>query len=394
MILFKSNNGTLRIFSFQEKNWEYIYFGWKHREDPSSSFVLVEGVENGGGIRRVPYDDITKTQLLERAQQIFFPNGKNSSLQTVELENCDVGLGNFAGEPFTEKESFESTLSDYLTRHGLFASKVKFYLLTTKKNSPSEAVKGVSKNEDLRERVSHSKSLISMSGSIDTSLSQSLTSRLETPQFQKNVHDAVLYVDDSRRKLNAEFRRVVTSEYSQELSAVFVSGWSNCYACRSPEFLDKTEDEYHPCDDSFAISNLTVDEQVYIEPLIDSDGKPDSDAFIQSYVSPAAQQILDKPAILFGPDVVYGYEGNELFLAVVTNFHNEIGVMYEWSHDDTTVLRGAFHALMKVSNPGTYSCKIWYGDHMLSSNCVVVHAKRDPEMPSSVSSSKAEKVER
>lgn len=350
----------------------------------------MEGLENGGGIRRVPYDDMTKTQLLERAQQIFFPNGKNSSQQTVELENCDVGLGNFAGEPFTEEESFESTLSDYLTRHGLFASKVKFYLLTTKKNSPSEAVKGVSEKEDLWEGVSHSRSLISMSGGIDTSLNRSLTPHLETSQCQKNVHDAVLYVDDSRRKLTAEFRRVLTSEYSKELSAVFVSGWSNCYACRSPEFLDRTEEEYHPCDDSFAITNLTVDEQVYIETLI----KPDSDAFIQSYVSPAAPQNLDQPAILFGPDQVHGYEGNELFLGVVTNFHNEIGVMYEWSHDDTTVLRGAFHALIKVSNPGTYCCKIWYGDRLLSSNCVVVQAKRDPEMPSSVSSSKAEKLER
>ena len=48
------------------------------------------------------------------------------------------------------------------------------------------------------------------------------------------------------------------------MSAMFVSGWSKCYACRSPEFLDQSEDEYHPSDDSFAISNLTVDEQVYI----------------------------------------------------------------------------------------------------------------------------------
>ena len=278
-------------------------------------------------------------------------------------------------------------MSDYLTRHGLFASKVRFYLLTTKRNCPSEAVKGIGEKEDLWEGVSHSESRISMSGCMDTSLNRSLASRLEPSQCQKNVHDAVLYVDESRRKLNAEFRRVLTSKYSQQLSAVFVSGWSNCFAYRSTEFLDKSEDEYHPCDDSFAICNLTVDEQVYIEPLIDSSGATDSGVFIKSYVSPAAEQSQDKPAILFGPDLVYGCEGKELFLAVVTNFHNEIGVMYEWSHDDTTVLRGAFHALIKVSNPGKYSCKVWYGDQQLSSNCVVVQAKRAPGMPSIVSSS-------
>ena len=57
----------------------------------------MKGVENGGGLRRILYD-ITKAQLLEKAQQLLFPNGKNSS----KLEKCEVGLGNFAGKPFTE----------------------------------------------------------------------------------------------------------------------------------------------------------------------------------------------------------------------------------------------------------------------------------------------------
>ena len=87
----------------------------------------MKGVANGGGLQRIPYDNITKAQLLERAQQLFFPNGKN--INSIQLENCEVGLGNFAGEPFTEEESLESTLSDYFTRHDS-ASKVRFYLLT------------------------------------------------------------------------------------------------------------------------------------------------------------------------------------------------------------------------------------------------------------------------
>ena len=102
---------------------------------------------------------------------------------------------------------------------------------------------------------------------------------------------------------------------------------------------------------------------------------------------PIATQSHDQPEILYGPDEVYGYEGNQLFLAVVTNFHNEIGETYEWSLDGNTVLRG-------VTNPGTYFCKVLYGDMVLLSNCVVVKAKRAPEMSSGVSSFKADRCER
>ena len=123
-IFFQVKQCCILLFPFQENS--RIYFGWKHQENPSSSFVQVKGVANGGGLRRIPYDNITKAQLLERAQQLFFPNGKN--INSIQLENCEVGLGNFAGEPFTE-ESFESTLSDYFTRQDS-ASKVRFYLLT------------------------------------------------------------------------------------------------------------------------------------------------------------------------------------------------------------------------------------------------------------------------
>lgn len=101
---------------------------------------------------------------------------------------------------------------------------------------------------------------------------------------------------------------MLNSEYTQELDTLFVSRWSNCYTCRSVDFLYQGEEEYHPCDDSFAMSNLTVGEHVYLEPLLASSGTPGSE-FIQSYVSPIATQSHDQPEIANGPDEVYGYEG-------------------------------------------------------------------------------------
>ena len=53
----------------------------------------------------------------------------------------------------------------------------------------------------------------------------------------------------------------------------------------------------------------------------------------------------------------------------------QLGVIYEWSLDGNTVLRGAFHALSRVTVPGTYFCKVLYGDKVLSSNCVAVKGR-------------------
>ena len=173
--------------------------------------------------------------------------------------------------------------------------------------------------EDLCKEISLSKSSMSSSNAfslVGTSLDHSLASPLD--QCEKNDQD-VFYVDDSRRNLSADFRRVLTSEYTQELSTLFVSGWSNCYTCRSVDFLDQSEEKYHPCDDSFVISNLTDGGHVYLEPLFASSGTPCSE-FIQSYVPATTTQSHDQPEILNGPDEVYGYEGNQLFLGRCDQF--------------------------------------------------------------------------
>ncbi|KAK3736568.1 hypothetical protein QZH41_003150 [Actinostola sp. cb2023] len=36
------------------------------------------------------------------------------------------------------------------------------------------------------------------------------------------------------------------------------------------------------------------------------------------------------PAIMYEPDVINGYNGDNLIIGVIANFHNELGVMYSW----------------------------------------------------------------
>lgn len=89
------------------------------------------------------------------------------------------------------QKSFESTLSDYLTRHGLFASKARFYFLTTKK-SFSQTVKDVNGKEDLCMEESFSKGFMSSSNTfllMGTSPNHSLASPLDLRE--KNDWDVV-----------------------------------------------------------------------------------------------------------------------------------------------------------------------------------------------------------
>ena len=89
-------------------------------------------------------------------------------------------------------------------------------------------------------------------------------------------------------------------------------------------------------------------------------------------------------------DEVHGYERDQLFVGVVTNFHNEIGVTYEWYLNDTLFLRASLHTLIRINEPGTYFCQVLYGDLPLTSNKVEVKEqkiqKQSAEGPSNIPS--------
>ena len=235
------------FFVFQRRGGEYIYLGWKHLKNQFSPYVQVRGIANGGGLRRIPYSDLTTSQLLQRATDIFFPNGKSPLPKAGELERCTYELGNFAGEPLKDKEEHFS-LSDYLSKNGLYASRVRFYLLTTKKSKP-EACAPADESEDgsSRSLSSLNDNECSLGGS---SLSNSLLSNNDK-DLLKDTPRALFFVDDSRRKLFTEFTRITSSQYSGLLSAVIHHAWAECYFHRSENFVDDDEATYHPCNDAF-----------------------------------------------------------------------------------------------------------------------------------------------
>ncbi|KAL9965542.1 hypothetical protein ACROYT_G029356 [Oculina patagonica] len=347
----------------EKRGGEFIYLGWKHRKDQFSPYVQVRGVDNGGGLRRIAYSDYSKSALLQRATEIFFPNGKSHFPKAEELKTCTTELGNFAGEPLLQQEEHFS-LTEYLSKNGLYASRVRFYLLTTKKSNGGtvdDKPDGSARSSGDNIQLGHSLP------SNDASLQRAMELSLNEDQ------STVFFIDESRRNMCSEFTRITTSEYSGNLSAVIHSGWEDCYHHRSEEFLDEEEAKYHPCDDSFTMTSLLIADQVYLEPIVDESS---SSVVCKSFAYPMADPIPEEATILHGPDELHGYAGNELFIGVLTNFHNEIGVSYEWYLNDNVILRGATHALIKINASGTYYCRVFYGSLPLVSTKVEIREKK------------------
>ena len=118
------------------------------------------------------------------------------------------------------------------------------------------------------------------------------------------------------------------SEYSGELSTLFVTGRGACFSEISTAVLEMSIEEYHPCDDVFQLFGLSIVTKIYLEVA----GGENS---IENYLFPQAEEFSDKPTILHRPDIINGYEDNTLIIGAIGNFHNEIGVVYSWYLNDS-----------------------------------------------------------
>ena len=65
--------------------------------------------------------------------KIFFPGGKSGHAKAQKRELCEHSLCNFTGTPLSLQDA-DFSISWYLSDNGLFASHIRFYLLTTAKS--------------------------------------------------------------------------------------------------------------------------------------------------------------------------------------------------------------------------------------------------------------------
>ena len=224
--------------------------------------------------------------MLDEAKNIFFSGCKSGHAKAQKLELCDCSLGNFTGSPLSLQDA-DLSISWYLSDNGLFASRVRFYLLTTAKNQ-----------DDLENIDSSCESVEKRSYALSSSNESSgNVVKSATDSSVESASKSLLHIGDSKKSFVLEFCRHEISHYTSEGSSLCVISWADCYSSRSSKFLEYEAKEYHPCDDNFIVWSIIVDGKVYVQPDINKDDSPQ--IMQDSYCFPMYDfEASEKPLIL------------------------------------------------------------------------------------------------
>ena len=290
----------------ETKPKDFIYLSWMEAQRKS----IIRACANSWSrqrwwLRRIPFREYSPHQLLEEAKKIFFPGNVSKYDKAGTLDECDCVLGTFAGDILPTSTSSEAfSVSEYLTKHGLYASRVRFYLLTTSKclhSDDGEFLEEVISESQLETEQSDSSSSIPFNNpSTSGNFSGDMHSRNDT----KLQQEPSLYIDGLRKSMEVEFNHDEISQYTSEVSSRCIVGWLNCFTERSIKCFECPIEEYHPCNDEFVVRCIEVNGQVYVQP----DKEVDS-MFPVTYIYPMNDfENNELPLILHEPDEINGYD--------------------------------------------------------------------------------------
>jgi len=188
-------------------------------------------------------------------------------------------------------------------------------------------------------------------------------------------------VGSKENAISVEFMYVTYSLYTGDPSTLIVNGWASTYGYRSECWLEESYETYNPLADKFQLSSIQVNDTVYL--------KINTDAGFPGF--PSAD---NTGRILHGPEEINGYDGNNFFLGLVTNLHNQNGVIYSWYRNNQIYLSAPNQCLLNITEPGNYFCKVIHGNTELQSATVNVLRRttstfkgttKDTVYPSSIS---------
>lgn len=183
-----------------------------------------------------------------------------------------------------------------------------------------------------------------------------------------------LLVNGRENVLSVEYMAKTFSLYSGLPSLLIVPRESAAFNLRSEGFLDQDQETYDPQMDRFVVSGISVNDRLYLSR--NDDGETFSFPSID-FGENLENGVFGEAAILHGPDVINGYHEGNLFLGVVSNVHNKTGLMHKWIHNGAPMYYGPNRCLLKISEPGTYSCIVCDGNTALETTSVEVTIRHE-----------------
>lgn len=120
-----------------------VNVGWKHKVDKVNSIIVPK--KDGGGRRfvRLPPSSSLSTLQTETVK-IFMNTKKARKIKPVDLVECEYSIETSDGldiSEFTDLDDNPCDLQTYLSVRGMYASKTKFFLVTTACTTNDKGVK-------------------------------------------------------------------------------------------------------------------------------------------------------------------------------------------------------------------------------------------------------------
>ena len=148
-----------------------------------------------------------------KPRKFLFLEAKVVMQKHKNLNFVKCSLGNFTGTPLSLQDA-DFSISWYLSHKGLFASRVRFYLLTTAKNQ--DDLENIDSSCESVEKHSHA---LSSSNEISGNVVKSATD-----SGVESVSKSLLHIGDSKKSFVLEFCRHEISHYTSEASSLCVIG--------------------------------------------------------------------------------------------------------------------------------------------------------------------------
>ena len=153
----------------------------------------------------------------------------------------------------------------------------------------------------------------------------------------KNKHEVLKFSVEGEKRpktIQTELMSVTTSKYSNSSSILLLFDWKSAYEYRLEDYLNKDNKEYIPLD-RFLVSGITVNNTVYLKQDDCSVKEEVVDQIMILYSFPNVDvPFASDPIIIYGPDVINGYQDDDFFLGMITS---KDGTMCTWFHNENRI---------------------------------------------------------
>lgn len=296
-------------------------------------------------------DQLTPEYLVDRGKKLFFPKGKS---EKGHMNDMSFHLAFYSGElieAFKDVDGNTCTFTEYLKSHGKYASRCILYVVSTDVNKKLDSHVSTSARKKLKVEKNVA---LGLSESVEDEMEEANvgqeTSHTRSSTLNVNTVDAdrklgmnlcVWHKDnklENYQDITVQYTMSKESRYSKQMSYITFDTREKCkesLALSDAEVRDMDMSIFYPTDHGFCISRIEKGSTCFDNTTAGEDHQNNG--------------------ILFGPNVLYGYEDHSLILGCVANFSGTSST-YTWYRNGKELPNKT--QIVYVEKEGVYFCEV------------------------------------